>query len=162
METQNTLDSQELPKQLSDAAWNSILPFLRDCRVYVGNPETCRHFLSAVLWIAKEGRRGAPYRKSMVIGTRSIVALVDGARHSMNIFMMRATSHILIDSNRAGTCLGSGGSKKKGGQEAQALGRTRGGFTTKLNLSLSDACVPLRFILIEGHRNDITASFCAP
>ena len=56
METQNTLDSQELPKQLSDAAWNSILPFLRDCRnVYVGNPETCRHFLSAVLWIAKEG-----------------------------------------------------------------------------------------------------------
>ena len=56
METQNTLDSQDLPKQLSDAAWNSILPFLRDCRnVYVGNPETCRHFLSAVLWIAKEG-----------------------------------------------------------------------------------------------------------
>ena len=45
---------------------------------------------------------------------------------------------------------------KKGGQEAQALGRTRGGFTTKLNLSLSDACIPLRFILIGGHRNDIT------
>ena len=56
METQNTVDSQDLPKQLSDTAWNSILPFLRDCRnVYVGNPETCRHFLSAVLWIAKEG-----------------------------------------------------------------------------------------------------------
>ena len=25
-----------------------------------------------------------------------------------------------------------------------------------MNLSLSDACVPLRFILIAGHRNDIT------
>ena len=48
------------------------------------------------------------------------------------------------------------GPQKKGGQEAQALGRTRGGFTTKLNLSLSDACVPLRFILVAGHRNDIT------
>ena len=46
--------------------------------------------------------------------------------------------------------------RKKGGQEAQSLGRTRGGFTTKLNLSLSDACIPLRFILIAGHRNDIT------
>ena len=56
METQNTVDSQDLPKQLSDAAWNSILGFLRDCRnVYVGNPAKCRHFLSAVLWIAKEG-----------------------------------------------------------------------------------------------------------
>ena len=57
METQNTLDSQALPKQLSDAAWNSILPLLKDCRnVYVGTPEKCRKpFLSAVLWIAKEG-----------------------------------------------------------------------------------------------------------
>ena len=50
METQNTVDSQDLPKQLSDAAWNSILPFPEDYRnVYVGNPEKCRHFLSAVL-----------------------------------------------------------------------------------------------------------------
>ena len=49
-----------------------------------------------------------------------------------------------------------GSPRKKGGQEAQALGRTRGGFTTKLNLSLSDVCVPLRFIFIAGHRNDIT------
>ena len=50
METQNTVDSQDLPKQLSDAAWNSILPFPKDYRnVYVGNPEKCRHFLSAVL-----------------------------------------------------------------------------------------------------------------
>ena len=56
METQNIADSQELPVELSDAAWNSILGFLRDCRnVYVGNPAKCRHFLSAVLWIAKEG-----------------------------------------------------------------------------------------------------------
>ena len=56
METQNTVNSQDLPKQVSDAAWSSILPFLRECRnVYVGNPEKCRHFLSAVLWIAKEG-----------------------------------------------------------------------------------------------------------
>ena len=56
METQNTFASQDLPKQVSDAAWNSILPFLINCRnVYVGTPEKCGHFLSAVLWIAKEG-----------------------------------------------------------------------------------------------------------
>ena len=47
----------------------------------------------------KKARRGGLYRKSMAIGTRSIVALVDGAmwvffRHSMNIFMMRATSQV--------------------------------------------------------------------
>jgi len=46
--------------------------------------------------------------------------------------------------------------QKKGGQAAAALGRTRGGFTTKLHLSLSEDWVPLRWILTAGNRNDIT------
>ena len=98
METQNIADSQELPVELSDAAWNSILPFLRDCRnVYVGTPEKCRHFLSAVPWITKEG--ATFYRKSMAIGTRSTVDSVDGAmrvflKHCMNIFTMRVPSQV--------------------------------------------------------------------
>ena len=56
METQTTDTSQDLPHVISDAAWRSILPFLRAYpNVYVGNIETCRRFLSAVLWITKEG-----------------------------------------------------------------------------------------------------------
>ena len=44
----------------------------------------------------KKARRGALYRRSMAIGMRSTVGLVDGAmrvffKHSMNIFMMLAT-----------------------------------------------------------------------
>ena len=47
---------QDLPMEISDAAWNSILPFLKALpNVYVGNPETCRRFLSAVAWITKQG-----------------------------------------------------------------------------------------------------------
>ncbi|MYA56984.1 IS5 family transposase, partial [Candidatus Poribacteria bacterium] len=46
--------------------------------------------------------------------------------------------------------------RKKGGQAAARLGRSRGGFTTKLNLSLSETWVPLRLILTPGNRNDIT------
>ena len=98
METQNTVDSQDLPAQLSNAAWNSILPFLRDCRnVYVGNPETCRHFLSAVLWIAKEGATWRALPKVYGNWNAIYFALVDGAmwvffKPSMNIFTMLATS----------------------------------------------------------------------
>ena len=56
MKTQNIETSEVLPVEIPDAAWNSMLPFLRTLRhVYVGNPETCRRFLSAVLWITKEG-----------------------------------------------------------------------------------------------------------
>lgn len=47
----------------------------------------------------KKARRGVLYQKSMAIGTRSIVASVDGVmrvffRHSMNIFTMLATSQV--------------------------------------------------------------------
>ena len=55
METPTT-PSQKLPRSISDAAWNSLLPFLKASpNVYVGDPETCRRFVSALLWIAKEG-----------------------------------------------------------------------------------------------------------
>ena len=56
METQTTDTSQALPQTVSDAAWKSMLPFLKAFpNIYVGNPETCRRFLSAIVWMTKEG-----------------------------------------------------------------------------------------------------------
>ena len=46
------------------------------------------------------------------------------------------------------------GSPKKGGQAAQALGRSRGGFSTKV--SVDGLGNPLRFILTGGQQHDIT------
>ena len=100
METQNIADSQELLVELSDAAWNSILPFLRDCRnVYVGTPEKCRHFLSAVLWITKEGAtwRALPkvYGNWNAIYRRFSRWCDAGVlKHCMNIFTMRVPSQV--------------------------------------------------------------------
>ena len=153
METQNTLDSQDLPKQLSDAAWNSILPFLRDCRnVYVGNPETCRHFLSAVLWIAKEGATSG-FTESLWQLECDLPSR-DGAMRvffkPLNIFMMRAPSQV--------SSLACGHMPRQRGPPKKR--RTRG-TSTRTNslydetLSLSDACIP---ILIAGHRNDISCA----
>ena len=57
MKTQKTDKPQELPRSISDAAWERFwFPFLKACpNIYVGNPEDCRRFLSALLWITKEG-----------------------------------------------------------------------------------------------------------
>ena len=56
MNTQRTATSEALPHAISDAAWKSFLPFLKAFpNVSVGNPQTCRRFLSGVLWIRKEG-----------------------------------------------------------------------------------------------------------
>ncbi len=46
--------------------------------------------------------------------------------------------------------------EKNGGQEAQALGRSRGGFSTKVHVSVDGLGNPLRFRLTAGQRHDIT------
>ena len=46
--------------------------------------------------------------------------------------------------------------KKNGGQAEQTLGRSTGGFSTKIHVSVDALGNPLRFILTGGHRNDIT------
>ena len=45
---------------------------------------------------------------------------------------------------------------QKGGQAAQALGRSRGGFSTKVHVSVDSLGNPLRFILTGGQQHDIT------
>ena len=49
-----------------------------------------------------------------------------------------------------------GSSPKKGGQAAQALGRSRGGFSTNIHVSVDGLGNPLRFILTGGQQHDIT------
>jgi transposase len=45
-------------------------------------------------------------------------------------------------------------SKKNGGQAAQALGRSRGGFSTKVHIAVDALGNPLRFILTAGQCHD--------
>lgn len=44
----------------------------------------------------------------------------------------------------------------KDGNDAQALGRSKGGFTTKIHALVDGLGNPIKFILTGGHRNDIT------
>ena len=147
METQRTDTSEALPQTISDAAWNSLLPFLKGYpNVYVGNPETCRRFLSAVVWITKEGASWRALPK--VYGYWNTIYRRFGRWCDVGVFKaLDEHFHdageifgLLVDSTmvRADSCA-AGAPKKKGGQDAACLGRSRGGFTTKLNLSLSDA-----------------------
>jgi transposase len=45
---------------------------------------------------------------------------------------------------------------KNGGQEAQGLGRSRGGFSTKVHVGVDALGNPIRFILTGGQRHDCT------
>ena len=65
--------------------------------------------------------------------------------------------HLPIDSTviRAHPCA-AGALKKHSGQDAQALGRSRGGFSTKIHVNADALGNPLRFRLTGGQRHDIT------
>ena len=62
-----------------------------------------------------------------------------------------AFSALLIDSTivRAHAAA-AGAPKKNGGQQSEALGRSRGGFTTKLNAAVNDALFAFAFYLDSG------------
>ena len=165
MQPTNIAETQDFPVMISDAAWNSILPFLKALpNVYVGNPKDCRRFISAVVWITKEGAtwRALPE----VYGYWNTIYRRFGRWCDAGVFEKLhkhfhdagELSALLVDSTvmRAHSCAAGAPKRKNGGQETEALGRSRGGFTTKLHAAVREDFLPLRFTLTAGQRHDIT------
>ena len=162
--TEKTNQTQGLRVMISDAAWHSMLPFLKASpNVYVGNPETCRRFLSALVWITKQGATWRALRKTY--GYWNSIYRRFGKWCDAGVFEKLhehfhdagEISALLVDSTivRAHSSA-AGAPKKNGGQESEALGRGfHGGFTTKLNAAVSDTFLPLRFILTAGACYDV-------
>ena len=65
--------------------------------------------------------------------------------------------HLIIDSTVVRAHPSAvGASKKTGGQVAQALGRSRDGFSTKVHVGVDGLGNPLRFRLTGGQEHDVT------
>ena len=146
--------------------WTVILAFLRDCPdVRVGSEENCKRFIEAMLWMA---RSGAPWRMlpSEYGNWNSVYKRFAGWSDRGVWQRMREAfvgdpdmDFILIDSaDSKGAPSGGGSAPKKGGQSSQALGKSRGGFSTKIHVTVDKWEKPMRFILTGGERNDITQS----
>ncbi|MEZ5932027.1 MAG: IS5 family transposase [Alphaproteobacteria bacterium] len=143
---------------LNDTQWARIAPFLpgkaEDCGVTADN----RRFVEAVLWMA---RTGAPWRdlprefgnwNSVFKRFRRWVAKGVFERLFQAVSGEPDFDYALVD----GTIVRvhQHGAGAKGGPETQAIGRSRGGLTTKV-LALVDALGNLaRFMLMPGQRHD--------
>ena len=64
--------------------------------------------------------------------------------------------HLIIDSTVVRAHPSAAGASKKGGQASQALGRSRGGFSTKVHVGVDGLGNPLRFRLTGGQEHDVT------
>ena len=98
----------------------------------------------------------------MDIGIPSIAVSGDGVmrvflKNFMNIFMMPVKSlRSLLTQRLSGHIhLRQVLRKKRRSKQSGSLGRSHGGFTTKLHAAVSDTFLPLRFILTPGARHDV-------
>ena len=131
--------------------------------IYIGNEGKCRTFIDVVHWIM---RTGAQWRDLPSESGKWNTTYKRFARWSDKGVWNKLHQHfieepdmewLLIDSTvtRAHPCA-AGAPKKNGGQAEQALGKSVGGFSTKIHATVDALGNPLRLLLTGGQRGDAT------
>ena len=148
--------------RLSDSKWEIIYAYLKvHPKIHTGNEEKCRIFVDAVHWIMRTGAQWRDLPEEL--GYWNAVFKRFGRWSDKGVWDKLHdhfidepdTEWLLIDSTvvRAHPCA-AGAPKEKGGQEKQALGKSVGGFSTKIHVTVDALGNPLRLLLTGGQRSD--------
>lgn len=147
---------------ISDREWSLLLPELRKLpHIKIGNPDKCRQFIGAVLWVLRGGMewRMLPTAKgkwNTVFKRYSRWCTYGAWEAVLELFSQHADlQDVSIDGtvNRAHACA-SGYGKDSAVQEA--LGRSKGGFSSKVHAACDAHGLPLKFILTGGQVAECT------
>ena len=150
---------------LNERQQRKIMSFLRSCRgIYVGNEEKTLRFIAAILWMVRSGAQWellpASYGKWNSVYKRF-------ARWCKRDIFTQMHAHfaadpdlecLLLDSTiiRAHPCAAGAPVAEETTVSAQALGRSRGGFSTKIHIVVDALGNPLDFVLTAGQVHDVT------
>lgn len=152
---------------LTEEQWTKIYTFLWQCAgVYVRNETKTRRFVEAILWLV---RTGAQWRElPEKYGKWNSVAQRFGRwgkRGHWEMLLAHVAAEpdlecLLLDSTiiRAHPCRvpsGRGAPTQPDGTQDQALGRSRGGFSTKIHIVVDALGNPLDFVLTAGQAHDV-------
>ena len=143
---------------ITSEAWMKMLKFFCEHpRVYVCSENKLKQFIESICWIA---RSGAPWRMlppEYGDWNKIFRRFRDWVRKNiwkdlMNFFIEDPDlEYIMIDTTivRAHAC-----SAGFGEQEKQGLGRSKGGFTSKIHAKVDALGNPLKFIITPGQESD--------
>jgi transposase len=146
-------------KYIDENAWCKILTFLRSVRgIHTRDERLLKNFVEAVWWMASAG---AQWRKleSTYGNWNSIFKRFDrwskkGIWNKLLNFCIQDPDmeYIMIDATivRAHACAAGYGK-----QDEQGLGRSRGGFSSKIHAKVDALGNPLEFIITAGQRAEV-------
>ncbi|MBA3284685.1 MAG: IS5 family transposase [Nitrosopumilus sp.] len=146
---------------ISEAAFGKIFLYLNGRKdIYCKSPGKVRIFLESVYFVMRTGVQWGDlpksYGKYKTIHKRFLSwAKKDVWNEILSFFSQSCdTESFMIDGSivRAHACASG---YKKNSQEEQALGRSKGGFTTKIHALVDALGLPIRFILTPGQASEI-------
>lgn len=146
---------------IKESNWKQIFEFLRSVKgVHSKNEGGIRMFMEAVWYVVRSGCQWqllpGVYGNYRSIHKRFKRWCEKGIVEKLFKHMQDPDLEIyIIDGTIVWAHACSAGYKKDSGDQ-EALGRSRGGFTTKIHALVDALGNPLRFTLTPGQRNDIT------
>lgn len=146
---------------ITERAWETIYSFLQKAKgLHIKDKQETRCFVEGVWYVLRTGcqwRLLPPYyghwrkihKRYKSWSERGIWSRLMSSVSEID------DQTVMIDATivRAHACAAG---YHKDGNETQALGRSKGGFTTKIHALVDGLGNPIKFILTGGHRNDIT------
>lgn len=145
---------------ISENAWSKILQFLKRSEgIYVGKEIHCKKFIEAIYWMS---RTGAQWRelhdkygnwnsifKRFNAWSKKLIwcKLLQFCTEDPDL------EYVMIDATivRAHACAAG-----YGNQKVEGLGRSMGGFTSKIHAKVDALGNPLQFIITPGQTSDVT------
>ncbi len=145
---------------ISEYAWSKIFTFLKGYKgIYIGTELRCKRFIEAVYWMSRTGAQWRELHEKY--GKWNTVFKRFNAWSKKNIWSELLQfciedpdlEYVMIDATivRAHACAAGYGK-----QSLEGLGRSRGGFTSKIHTKVDALGNPLQFIITPGQASDTT------